>query len=209
MVVNNKRHYWSGIGMEPKKKKKKKKKKKAVLDDARKVDTALNPATQSTLFKTPPRLPKSNQALLQKKSSMMLSLLGVYNKEIEKNKQTYANNEQDDIDATTDRINSADDDQDKDSIDKNLCTLALVLLQQISKDQITNPVQAEDLLKIIRVSQNAKQKARLALVLGVENNHINQQEFETPESSFPTLSKLGVPITKRLVSYLLREVIAL
>jgi hypothetical protein len=40
------------------------------------------------------------------------------------------------------------------------------------------------------------------LVLGVENNDINEQEFET-------LSKLGVPITKYLVSYLLREVVVL
>jgi hypothetical protein len=187
-----------------------KKKKKAVLDDARKVDTALNPGTQSTLFKTPPRLPKSNQALLQKNSSKMLSLLGVYNKEFEKNKQTDVDNEQDDIDATTDRINSADDDRDKDSINENLCTSALVLLQQLSKDQITNPVQAiEGLLKTIRVSQNAKEKARLALVSGVENNHIDKQEFQTRESSFPTLSKLGVPITKRLVLYLLRQVVVL
>jgi hypothetical protein len=38
----------------------------------------------------------SNQALLQKNSLMMLSLLGVYNKEIEKNKQTDAEDEQDD-----------------------------------------------------------------------------------------------------------------
>jgi hypothetical protein len=88
--------------------------------------------------------------------------------------------------------------------------LALVLLQQLSKDQITNPVQAiEGLLKTIRVSQNAKEKARLALVLGVENNHIDEQEFKTRESSFATLSKLGAPITKRLVSYLLRKVVAL
>jgi hypothetical protein len=133
MVVNKKRHYWIGIGVEPKKK-------KAVLDDVRKVDTALNPGTQSTLFKTPPQLPKSNQALLQKKSSMMLSLLGVYKEEIEKNKQTDANNEQDNIDATTDRINSADDDRDKDSIDENLRTSALFQLQQLSKDQIIDPV---------------------------------------------------------------------
>jgi hypothetical protein len=109
---------------------------------------------------------------------MMLSLRGVCNKEIEKNKQTDANNERDGLDATTDRINIADDDRDKDSIDENLCTLALILLQQISKDQITNPVQAiEGLLKTFRVSQNAKQKARLSLVLGVENNHIHKPEF--------------------------------
>jgi hypothetical protein len=78
MVVNNKRHYWIGVGLEPKEK-------KSVLADVRKVDIALNPGTQSTFFKTPPWLPKSNQTLLQKNSSMMLSLLGVYNKEIEKN----------------------------------------------------------------------------------------------------------------------------
>jgi hypothetical protein len=103
MVVNDKRHYWIGIGLKPKKK-------KAVLDGARKVDTALNPGTQSTNFKTPPRLPKSNQALLRKKSSMMLSLLSVYSDKIEKNKQTDADDKQDDLDATTDRINSSDDD---------------------------------------------------------------------------------------------------
>jgi hypothetical protein len=142
---------------------------------------------------------------------MMLSLLSVYNEEIEKNKLTDAENEQDDLDATTDRINRADDDRDKDSIDENLRTLAAILLQQISMDQITEPVRAiEGLLKTIRVSQNAKQKGRLSLVLGVvENNHIDKQEFETCESSFPTLSQLGVPITKRLMSYLLREVVAL
>jgi hypothetical protein len=149
MVVNsNKRHYWIGIGLEPKKKK------KAVLDGARKVDTALNPGTQSTHFKTPPQLPKSNQALLRKKSSMMLSLLGVYSDEIKKNKQIDAHDEQDNLDATIDRINSSDDGRDKDrSINENLRTSALVLLQQISKDQITDPVQAiEGLLKTIRVS---------------------------------------------------------
>jgi hypothetical protein len=182
-----------------------------VLDGVRKVDTELNPGTQSTHFNTPPWLPKSNQALLRKNSSMMLSLLGVYNDEIEKNKQTDADDEQDNLDATTDRINSSDDDRDKDrSIDENLRTSSLVLLQQISKDQITDPVQAiEGLLKNIRVSQNVKKKARLSLVLGVENNHIGEPELETRESSFPTLSKLGVPITKRLVSYLLRKVVAL
>jgi hypothetical protein len=45
------------------------------------------------------------------------------------------------------------------------------------------------------------------LVSGVENNHIDEQEFEIRESSFPTLSKIGVPITKRLMSYLLRKVV--
>ena len=72
MVVNKDRHYWIGLGSESKKKK------KAVLDGARKVDPAFNPGTQSTFFETPPRLPKSNQALLRKSSSMILSLLDVY-----------------------------------------------------------------------------------------------------------------------------------
>jgi hypothetical protein len=53
---------------------------------------------------------------------MMLSLLHVYNKEIKKNKQTDAEDKQDDVDATMNRINSADnDDQDKD-IDENIRT---------------------------------------------------------------------------------------
>jgi hypothetical protein len=71
MVVNNKRHYWIGVGLEPKKK-------KSVLDDARKVDIALNPGTQSTSFKTPPRLPKSNQALLRKNSSHLKRILHAF-----------------------------------------------------------------------------------------------------------------------------------
>jgi hypothetical protein len=69
---------------------------------------------------------KSNQALLRKKSPMMLYLLNLYNQEIEKNKQTYAGDKhQDNLDATTNRINSAEnDDQDKD-IKDNLRTSAL------------------------------------------------------------------------------------
>jgi hypothetical protein len=56
----------------------KKKKKKTVLDSARKVDTAFNPGTQSMFLKIPYRLTKSDQALLQKSISMILSLLDVY-----------------------------------------------------------------------------------------------------------------------------------
>jgi hypothetical protein len=40
-------------------------------------------------------------------------------------------------------------------------------------------------------------------------NHTKGQDFETRESSFPTLLKIGVPITKNLVSYLLQEIVAL
>jgi len=42
----------------------------------------------------------------------MLSLLDVYNEEIEKNKKANDEDEQDDLDATTNRINN-EDDQDK------------------------------------------------------------------------------------------------
>jgi hypothetical protein len=68
-------------------------------------------------------------------------------------------------------------------------------------DESTNPVGSiEGLLKTIRVPQNSKQQGRLTLVSGVENNHMEDQEFETRESSFSaTLSR---PITKCLVSYL-------
>jgi hypothetical protein len=85
---------------------------------------------------------------------------------------------------------------------ENLCMLALVLLDQLSMDTHTGPVRAiEGLLKAIRVSQNAKQQGRLSLVS-------EEQEFETCESSFPTLSQIGLPITKHLVSYLLRGIVA-
>jgi hypothetical protein len=51
----------------------------------------------------------------------------------------------------------------------NLCTSALVLLDKISMDTSTGPVRAiVGLLKIIRLSHNAKQQARLSLVLGVK-----------------------------------------
>jgi hypothetical protein len=70
---------------------------------------------------------------------------------------------------------------------ENLRTSALLLLEQISTDKSTDPVGViEGLLKSIRVSQNAKQQARLSLVSG--NNHVEEQEFVTCKSSFPTLS---------------------
>jgi hypothetical protein len=63
----------------------------------------------------------------------------------------------------------------------NLCTSALVLLDKISMDTSTGLVRAiVGLLKTIRLSCNAKQHARLSLVLGVENNHMEEQEYETP-----------------------------
>ncbi len=61
-------------------------------------------------------------------------------------------------------------------------------------------------MKTVRVTQNAKQKARLSLVSGV---HMEEEEFQTRESSFPIMSLLGLPVTKRLVSSLLREIVAL
>jgi hypothetical protein len=133
MSVNNKRHHWIGVGVILKKK-------KAVLDNARKVDTPPNPGTQSIIFQDSTPIPKSNQALLQKRSSTVLSLLDLYKEEIDKNKQTDAEDKQDDLDAARNKINSADKDNQDKEIDKNLCTTALIILQQISKDQITDPV---------------------------------------------------------------------
>jgi hypothetical protein len=141
---------------------------------------------------------------------MMLSLMDIYFQEIEKNKKVTDADEDDeednDSDATTTRINS---DEDQDEMHENLRTSALLLLEQISTDKRTDPVGAivEGLLKSIRVSQNAKQQARLSLVSG--NNHMEEQEFETRESSFPTLSQIGFPVTKRLVSSLLHKIVAL
>jgi hypothetical protein len=106
------------------------------------------------------------------------------------------------------RINDGDD-GDKE-MHKNLCTSALVLLDQILMDASANPVRAiEGLLKTIRVSQDVKQQTRLSLVSEVENNHMEEEELETCESSVPTLSQIGLPVTKHLVSYLLLEIVAL
>jgi hypothetical protein len=65
---------------------------------------------------------------------------------------------------------------------KNLCSLALLLLEHIAMNKSTDPVVGaiEGLLKTIRISQNDKQQARLSLVSG--NNHVEEQAFETNES---------------------------
>jgi hypothetical protein len=117
----------------------------------------------------------------------MLSVLNIYNQEIEKNKQVYADEgEEGNLDATMNRINNGDD-RDKE-MHKTLRTSALVLLEQNFTDKSTDPVGAiEGLLKTIRVSQNAQQQARLSLVSGVENNHMENEDFETRESSFQNL----------------------
>jgi hypothetical protein len=96
---------------------------------------------------------------------------------------------------------------DRDETDENLRNSALVLLEQISKDKSTDPVEAiEGLLKTVQATQNAKQKARLSLVSGV---HTEEEEFQTRELLFPIMSLLGLPVTKHSVSSLLREIVAL
>jgi hypothetical protein len=134
---------------------------------------------------------------------MMLSVLEMYFQEI---KVTDADeDEEDNLDAAITRINSEDD---RDKMNENLWNSALLLLEQISTNKSTDLVGAiEGLLKSIRGSQNAKQQARLSLVSG--NDHVEEQEFEMCESSFLTLSQIGLPVTKRLVSFLLREIVAL
>ena len=192
MNVNRKRHCWIGLGSM--------KKKLA-------AGAAFTPLTQSTFFKTPPRLPKSNHALLLKSRSMILAVLNLYNQEIEMNKQTDEEGGDDTLSEVVAKVN------EKDDLDENLRNSALSILEQISnkQDESIDPVEAiEGLLKTIRASQNAKQKARLSLVLGeVENDRMEEEEFETRESSFPVLALIGLPVTKRLVSSLLREIVAL
>jgi hypothetical protein len=84
-------------------------KKKVVGLNSRQAHLPFTPETQMTFFKTPPGLPKSNFAFLQKKRSMMLSLLDTCNQKIEKNRQTYADEDkQDNLDATMNRINNGD-----------------------------------------------------------------------------------------------------
>jgi hypothetical protein len=70
MSVNKKCHLWIGLGSIKKK-----------------PAGAFNPTTQSTFFKTPPRLPKSSHALLQKSRLMMLAVLDLYHKDNEKKKK--------------------------------------------------------------------------------------------------------------------------
>jgi hypothetical protein len=185
MTVNKKRHFWIGLGSMKKK-----------------VVGPFNPATQSTFFKTPPRLPKLSHATLQKSRSMIRAVLHLYNQEMETKQPD------DDKDNLDDSMNRrTNNGNDRDETDENLRNSALVLLEQISKDESTDPVEAiEGLLKTVRATQNAKQKARLSLVSGV---HMEEEEFQTRESSFPIMSLLGLPVTKRLVSSLLREIVAL
>jgi hypothetical protein len=186
--VNKKRHLWIGLGWIKKK-----------------PAGSFNPATQSTFFKTPPRLPKSSHALLQKSRSMMLAVLDLYHQDIVKNKQA----DDDDDKNNNLEVNKGND---RDKMDKNLCNLAPVILEQISnEDKSTDPVEAiEGLLKTIRASQDAKQKVRLSLVLGgVKKNHLEEEGYEIRKSSFPILLMVGLPVTKPLVSSLLREIVVL
>ena len=199
---------WVGLGL--------RKKETVVLLNARQEKISFTPETQSRFFKKKTRpLPKSNLALLRRNRSMMLSVLDMYFEEIEKNKQLTTDDavedEDDNSDATptsiTRRVNSEDDGVNE--MHENLRTSPLLLLEQISTDKSTDPVgDIEGLLKSIRESKNAKQQARLSLVSG-NQHHAEEQVFETRESSSPTLSQIGIPVTKRLVSSLLREIVAL
>jgi hypothetical protein len=186
MTVNKKRHLWIGLGSFKNKK----------------PAGPFNPATQATFFKTPPRLPKSSNALLRKSRSIILDVLQLYYQDIKQNKQPEPEDDKDNMEVNKDN--------DRDEMDENLRNSALVLLEQISnKDKSTDPVEAiEGLLKTIRASQDAKQKVRLSLVLGGVN-HLEEEEYDIRESSFPILSMVALPVTKRLVSSLLREIVAL
>ena len=188
--IKKKRQFWIGLGSL----------KNKVLAGP------FNPATQSTFYKTPPRLPKSNTALLRKSRSMMVAVLDIYNQEMEKNMQADEEEDEDNLDRTL--HSSAGGDDGEKEMDENLRNLALALLEQISKDESTDPVECiVGLLKTIRASQNAKQKARLSLVSDDNMEEHQEEEFETRESSFPSLSQIGLPVTKRLVSSLLREIV--
>ena len=67
--INNKKHMWIGLGLT---------KKKVVLLNSRQEQLPFTPETQSKFSKTPPRLPKSNLALLRRNRSMVLSVMDVY-----------------------------------------------------------------------------------------------------------------------------------
>jgi hypothetical protein len=136
---------------------------------------------------------------------MVLAVLHLYNQDIERTK------EQDDDDKDNDNLEVNKEVNDQDEMDQeNFRTSAMVILEQISnKDESTDPVEAiEGLLKTIRAVQDAKQKVRLSLVLGGAEN-LEEDEYEIRHSSFPILSMVGLPVTKRLVSSLLREIVAL
>jgi hypothetical protein len=121
--IKKKRQFWIGLGSL----------KNKVLAGP------FNPATQSTFYKTPPRLPKSNTALLRKSRSMMVAVLDIYNQEMEKNMQADKDEDEDNLDRTL--HSSAGDDGEKE-MDENLRNSALALLEQISKDESTDQLNA-------------------------------------------------------------------
>jgi hypothetical protein len=67
---------WIGLGSMDKNK-------KVVVLNSREDELAFTPETQSKFFKTPPRVPMSNLALLQRNGSMMLSVMDLYYEQIE------------------------------------------------------------------------------------------------------------------------------
>jgi hypothetical protein len=98
---------WAGLGFM--------KKKVVLLNSRQEEQLPFTPEIQSKFFKTPPCLPKSKLALLQRNRLMMLSVLEMYfQEEIKKNKVTDADEDEDNnLDATITRINSEDNRDEK------------------------------------------------------------------------------------------------
>jgi hypothetical protein len=68
---------------------------------------------------------------------MMLAVLEIYNEEIETNKQTYADEEKDNLEppTTMNRANNNGGNDRDNEMDENIRNSALKLLEQISKDE--------------------------------------------------------------------------
>ena len=167
-----------------------------------------NPATQRVNYKASPRLPASSQKLLKKSRSMMMSVVGMFVNEQkslqEEGKRMEAKNRGPTIiTAQVDEESTA-----------NLRTLAVTLLERIEKnDSTASSISAiESLMASMRVSQEEKQKARLRqLVEGNEFVGVDHMDeaLEFASSSYPLLSSLLVPVSKRLINTLLREIVGL
>jgi hypothetical protein len=194
MVVKGKRHLWIRLGSkEP---------------SGKYTGGPYNPATQGAYFKAAPRLPGSSQKFLRKSRSMMMSVVGMFVNEQKSLQEECKRMEAKNRGPT---IITAQVDEEGNA---NLRTLAVTLLETIGKnDSAASSISAiESLMASIRVSQDEKQKVRLRqLVEGNEHPCVDHmgEALEIASSSYPLLSSFLVPVSKRLINTLLREIVGL
>jgi hypothetical protein len=206
MVVKGKRYLWIRLGS----------KEPSSSTASRSSSGPYNPSTQGGFFKASPRLPGSSHFVLKKSRSMMMSIVAMYANQHkvlqEEGKERMEEMGSRPPTSSTTMQEALDLRVDDEESTANLQTLAKTLLETIeNNDTVSSSIKAiERLMSSIRVSQDEEQKARLRqLIEGNEECVVDDEVLEIASSSYPLLTSLLVPVSKRLISTLLREIVGL